>query len=116
MSVTEPEQLSFFDLPDEEGEPTPLTIQEQFERFHALHPDVYPLLVRFAREVKATGRKQYGIGALFERLRWHTYIEQGVADEHWKLPNNYRSRYARLIMQQEPDLDGFFVLHQLRTK
>ena len=90
-------------------------IQERFEAFHHAHPEVYRQLVLFARQAKASGRAQYGIGALFERVRWHFYIEQRLGDEAWKLNNNYRSRYARLIMQQEPDLRGFFNLRELRA-
>jgi hypothetical protein len=29
--------------------------------------------------------------------------------------NDYRSRYARLVMQQEPDLAGLFTLRQLES-
>ena len=45
------------------------TIQERFEAFHAINPWIFDALVALARDAHARGRR-YGIGALFERLRW----------------------------------------------
>lgn len=86
-------------------------IQVSFEKFHADNPQVYKLLAQFARQVKASGRTQYGIENLFARLRWHVEIE--TTGDQFKLNNNMRSRYARLIMEQEPDLKGFFTTRKL---
>jgi hypothetical protein len=33
----------------------------------------------------------------------------------FKLNNNYRAHYARLIMHQEPDLDGIFELRRSKA-
>lgn len=86
-----------------------------FLEYHRTHPEVYQLLVRFAREAKLKGRrKRYGIAAIFERARWHAQIEK--ADGEWKLNNNFRSYYARLIEQQEPDLKGFFEVRAPRSQ
>ncbi len=86
-----------------------LTIQEQFARFHAAHPEVYDGLLGLTRQAASVGRTRIGIGMLFEVLRWEWTIA-GLPDdaEEWKLNNNYRSRYARLIMRRNPDLDGMF--------
>jgi hypothetical protein len=88
------------------------TIQERFDKFHAAHPDVYDMLVQYARMIKTKGFDNFGIAAIWERLRWFYYIEQN-AGEKFKMSNDYRSRYARLIMQQEPDLRNFFKLREL---
>jgi len=45
-------------------------------------------------------------------LRWERAMKTTDQTE-WKLNNNYTSRYARLIMEQEPDLEGFFVTRGL---
>jgi hypothetical protein len=37
-------------------------------------------------------------------------------DEEYKLSNDYRSRYARLIMEENEDLRGFFRTRALQTK
>ena len=89
-------------------------IQADFERFHAANPEVYRLLVKFTRQVRDAGREQYSIDSIFHRLRWHYHIELRT-EEPFKLNNNFTSRYARLIMAQEADLDGIFEVRVLRA-
>ena len=90
------------------------SIQTRFERFHRRNPHVYYGLVTLARRAKAAGRDTIGIGQLFEVLRWE-WSMSGLPDRHeyFKLNNNYRSRYARLIMEQEPDLEDIFATRGL---
>lgn len=88
------------------------SIQEQFELFHAQHPWIYRMIVERARLVKSRGRKHYGIKTIWELLRWHVDTETA---EEFKLNDHYTSRYARLIMQHEPDLAGFFNTRNLRS-
>ena len=94
------------------------TIQGRFERFHADHPEVYAEIVRLAREWRAASRSprtaRWSIDGAFEVLRWQRHI---AADEHepYRLNNDYRSRYARAVMEWEPDLDGVFDLRELRA-
>lgn len=83
------------------------TLQARFEAFNRENPDVYTVLVRLAREwVRRTGRK-IGIGALYERMRWE--IALSTTDLDFKVNNDYRAFYARLIMRRERDLAGMFV-------
>ncbi len=91
------------------------SIESRFEAFHARHPDVYASLVTLAYQAHVN-RNRIGIGMLFEVLRWEWTIA-GLPDdaEEFKLNNNYRSRYARLIMAEHPDLDGLFELRELKT-
>lgn len=90
------------------------TIQERFDTFHHNHPEVYRELVELAWTARRHGRHRIGIGHLFEVLRWQRMI-RGLPDpaEGVKLNNDYRSRYARLIMAREPGLDGMFETRQL---
>ncbi len=83
---------------------------ERFQRFHTAHPEVYDELVRLARAGVAAGRTTLGIGMLFEVVRWNRTIA-GLPDrdeQGFKLNNNFRSRYARLIMACCPDLVDVF--------
>lgn len=106
-----PEQSAFaFVLPEDNT----LTIQDQFLAFHRLNPWVYRELVSLARQMKARGRQEIGIGMLWEVLRWN-YYQQTAGDSEWKLNNNFRSRYARLIMASEPDLFDIFETRILRS-
>jgi hypothetical protein len=89
-------------------------IQERFEQFDRLNPHIYDILVELARKLRARRpSRRVGIGMLFEVLRWN-YLVQTTGDD-FKLNNNYRSRYARLIEEREPDLRGAFELRELHS-
>ena len=91
---------------------TPMNrLERQFRLFDSKNPQVYQTLVRLCREARAAGNRQIGIGMLWEVLRWKSLVE--TTGKPWKLNNNHRSRYARLIMAQEPDLDGIFEIRDL---
>lgn len=90
-------------------------IEFDFREFHKKHPEVYVELVKLAREWKRAGGAKLGIATLFEKLRWEWHIN-GLKDvEGYKLNNNYRSVYARLIMDNEEDLAGLFEIRQLKA-
>lgn len=87
------------------------SMAQRFEEFHSSNPHVYDVLVRLAREwMNATNGRKVGIGALFERTRWEIAI--ATSDAEFKLNNNFRSFYARLLMKREPDLRGLFDLRR----
>lgn len=87
------------------------TTAARFDDFHRANPDVYRTLVRLAREwVNSTGRTKVGIGALYEVARWQIAI--ATSDPDFKLNNNFRAFFSRLIMAQESDLAGLFDLRR----
>lgn len=90
------------------------SIQEAFERFHRQNPKVYETLVRLAREYRDRVGKCPGIGMLWEVMRWTVAMETRDASV-WKLNNNLRSRYAREIEANEPDLADCFEKRRLRA-
>jgi len=89
------------------------TIDERFRLFHAANPHVYEALRTLAFRVKAKGHDVYGIGGLFEVLRWE-YAMQTSTDP-FKLSNDFRALYSRLLMEQEPRLNGMFRLRRRTT-
>jgi hypothetical protein len=89
-------------------------IDVEFGQFLERHPAVYDELVRLAREWMAAGHTKCSISLLWERLRWE-YGIRGDVDGAVAFNNNYRSRFARLIMWREPDLRGAFDTRQLRS-
>jgi hypothetical protein len=91
------------------------TIQDRFDEFHSKNPHVYTRLVEMARRWKTmTGESKVGIGMLFEVLRWDSGTKVAT-QEPFKLSNDFRSRYSRLIMENEPDLRGVFNTRQLEA-
>lgn len=89
--------------------------ERKFRQFHESNPQVYRLLVEYARKAKERGYFSYGIGALWEVVRWDNHLKFALSGVEPKMNNNYRSRYARLIMEREPDLRGFFHLRELKS-
>jgi hypothetical protein len=88
-------------------------IDADFQAFHEANPAVYGELVRLARELVERGRARAGIGMLWEVLRWD--LIRSTIGGAFKLDNRFRSRYARLIMEREADLAGFFETRELRA-
>lgn len=92
--------------------PDGATIDERFVAFHHANPWVYTALVRLARDELRYGPRT-AIDHLFSVLRWqHRRHTEG---DEFKLNNNFRSRYARLIAASEPDLADAFETRVLRA-
>jgi len=79
---------------------------EEFWKFHSDNPNVFHLFADVALKTKRSGRDRYSIQAIAEVVRWQTDIE--TIDQHFKLPNNTRAYYARLLMHEFPSLKNFF--------
>ncbi len=104
-------QLGFtFDgpLPQNEAAETVsgATIEERFHSFHQLNPHVYLAITSLARELKRQGWAKAGMKQIFEQLRWKFAV--ATRGDRWRLNNDFTAPYARLVMKQERDLDGFF--------
>jgi hypothetical protein len=59
------------------------------------------------------GYMTYGIGALWEVIRWHYTVEK---EGEFKCRNAFRSRYARYLMWKHDDLRGFFDTTKLKSE
>lgn len=83
----------------------------KFEQFHQDNPHVYDVLVSLARTWKRrTGRSTMAIASLFEVARWEVSMSTNSPD--YKISNDHKPFYARLIMLQEPDLQDAFVIKE----
>jgi len=91
------------------------TIQEDFRQFHHDNPWVFDKLVDMTRDLHQKGRKRFGIGMLWEVLRWNVAMGTITVDDNFKLNNNYRSRYVRLIIEKYPQYDCMFECRVLRS-
>ena len=82
------------------------SIIEKFNRFHQRNPHVYHLIVDISKRMKQSGVHKFGMKGVFEYLRWqYTMQTQG---ERYRLNNIFTSIYARLVMETEVELRGFF--------
>jgi hypothetical protein len=73
---------------------------EKFLEFHHENPEIYEEFVRMAKEARKY-QKQYSAGAILEVMRWHR-LTKGNGDVI-KIRNEYRSLYARLLAQEQPE-------------
>ena len=93
--------------------PPSLRTFHRFRLFHQANPHILDAMVRLARQARAAGYETYGIAALFEVLRWERTVVTRDPTSDYKLCNDYKPMYARLIAIMHTDLDGFFIQHQL---
>jgi len=89
-------------------------LQVSFMQFHTDNPHVYDGLRRLALQTKRMGRDNYSINGLYEVLRWHRSFD--TTDDEFKISNNHRAYYARLLMESEPELEGFFRTRKTRSE
>jgi hypothetical protein len=87
--------------------PNPTPAELAFWRFHRANPHVLVLLTTLLQEARTKG-KRVGIRLLWERLRWALEVETVRGDEEPKLNDHYPPYYARLLMAQDPELQGYF--------
>jgi hypothetical protein len=86
-------------------------IQAAFERFHKENPHVLDRLLELTDEYLMQGHSKVGIGMLFEVLRWTE--DMSTTGDAFKLNNNYRSRYVRLMLKRRPDWADVFSTREL---
>jgi hypothetical protein len=105
--------MPFPELHDFSG--SSLSIQERFERFHQANPWVYESLRTLSLDLVGRGQTRIGIGMLFEVMRWHYARSTKDPSSDFRLNNDYRSRYSRLLMDNEPELAFVFETRVLRA-
>lgn len=90
------------------------TIRDRFRAFDRANPEVYRELVKLARTLKRRGYDRYSIKGLFEVVRFNRNVQTN-GDGGFKINNDFSALYARKIMRECPDLDGFFETRERRS-
>ncbi len=78
-----------------------VTQLDRFLVFHDSNPHVLDALIDVCLAVRRRGRRRWSTNGAFEVLR---YAALRTLGEDFKLNNNYRAIYARLIPLVEPEL------------
>ncbi len=81
-------------------------LEKQFWAFHSENPQVYWAIDKFAQMAVERGYKQFSISMIIERIRWERMMD--TTGEPFKIANAHRAYYARLWMQKNPHMPGFF--------
>lgn len=80
----------------------------RFEKHHRINPHMLLKIFEIVDGLVRRGWTRCGISLIFERLRWLHAME--TKNDKYKLNNNYRAFYARLVMHLAPSLGDFFDL------
>jgi len=75
-------------------------------QFHVENPEVYVMVKKFAVQAKESKRNRFGIAMIWERMRWFTMIE--TTDKTYKLNNNHKAFYSRMLMIDDPFFKSVF--------
>jgi len=100
-------------MPHVGGADTATDLEAKFWEYHAENPHVYLAFKRAALELLGAGVQHYGAGAIFEYLRFETAVR--ASGDTFKLNNNYRSRYSRLLAEEDARFVDFFEFRTLKT-
>lgn len=79
---------------------------KRFLKFHRANPKVYDLFCKITFQAMQKGLQNFGVGAVFEIMRWETGIVKETPSQ--TLCNTYRAYYARLFEIQHPTYKGYF--------
>jgi hypothetical protein len=119
-----------FDFRHDSGDSVPVpvpasparpTIQEEFEAFHRDHPEVYAEFRRVSgvlyERYQAGHIKWISAKGVYERMRADFYFSSDAPSdrEPFKFRNAFTSRYARLLIEDEPRFRGVMKTCELRT-
>lgn len=83
----------------------PQSAEEQFAAFRRRNPWFLSWVATIAFEQKSRGNRRGSMKAIFEQLRSQIPDNYGT---RYRLNNNATAIAARLVMEQYPELDGFF--------
>lgn len=87
------------------------SLWERWNIFHKANPHILTTLTEMAYKASQAGHRNIGIAMLIEVLRWKTSVET-VQTDGFKIDSSLASVYARVIMRDNPDLQGIFKLKQ----
>ena len=90
-----------------------LTHRQAATSYVKRYPQVYDLLLRFAREMWAR-RQPFGMKLLIERARWECKLNVD-GHEEFKLNNSHTSYLARMLIEDCPELESYLEFRKVRS-
>ena len=83
-----------------------------FKKYDEENPQIWDEFKKYSFQAKARGFKNYSAKGIFEIIRWHTATE---GNDMFKLNNNYHADYARKMIKEFKQFEGFFRLRELKA-
>ena len=85
-------------------------MKKSFEQYDRENPAIYQAFVRYARQLRCTGRKRIGAKLIMERIRWDSAV--GASADLFKINNNFTAGYVRKLIAEEPDFRELFEIRE----
>jgi hypothetical protein len=82
---------------------------DNFRKFHRNNPMVFHRVVQLTDKLRKKGRKHYNIEIILGVIRYD--IDVDTVGDQFKINNNYKPFYARMLMDYIGD-DDFFALRE----
>jgi len=95
--------------------PPKKTIAERFAEFDEKNPHVKKMLIALALADKRAGMQRGGMQMYLEQVRYRMR-RRTTTSEPFKVSNDFAAHYARCIMRDVPELEGFFELRELKSE
>jgi hypothetical protein len=86
----------------------------KFKAYHLENPHVYQEFLKLAFKMKETGRTKYSAETIINVMRWNMDLK--TTGKPFKISNDYRSIYARLLVYNHPEFIGFFDMKGLKNE
>lgn len=83
-----------------------------FQTYDEENPQIWEEFKKRSFQAKKRGFKNYSANGIFEIIRWHSSTG---SDDVFKLNNIYRADYARKMMREFPEFEGFFRVRELKA-
>jgi len=91
-----------------------MTTEQRFEIFNDNNPHILEMFIEIAVEAKDKGFSIYSSAGIFEIIRFNAGVDTERGTENFKMTNDFKPYYARLAMEQNPYLIGFFKTSKLK--
>jgi hypothetical protein len=87
-------------------------LKEKFKAYHEANPQVYKEFKSMSFAMRSI-RDKYSHSSIIEVLRWNIDIKEG--GEAFYINNAYKAMYARLLIYNHPEFEGFFELRKMKS-
>ena len=89
--------------------------EERFQRLLREHPEVYPAFRRRAWQLRERGKRHISADSICHYLRDETPVDTRTGQDTYKINNDFSSRFARLLIAEEPSFSAYIETRKLRS-
>jgi hypothetical protein len=99
--------MTLLDVIEEiEGKLSPATYRARAEAWAKENPQVFALFEKFALQA-ADRKRQFGMKALAEKVRWEVMMSWAKDEEGFRINNNLPAHLGRMLVEKHPHLAQF---------